>query len=85
VRELTAIADRGYFKGEEILAGEATGVPRSFEGSRPSGRSGSPEPSPHENAASKLIPGFGLLAHRLLNNAFSRSLDRRLPPCLRKS
>jgi transposase len=26
VRELTAIADRGYFKGEEILACEATGV-----------------------------------------------------------
>jgi hypothetical protein len=24
VRELTAIADRGYFKGEEILACEAT-------------------------------------------------------------
>ena len=26
VRELTAIADRGYFKGEEILACEAAGV-----------------------------------------------------------
>ena len=26
VHELTAIADRGYFKGEEILACEATGV-----------------------------------------------------------
>ena len=28
VRELTAIADRGYFKGEEILACEAAGVTR---------------------------------------------------------
>ena len=26
VREVTAIADRGYFKGEEILACEATGA-----------------------------------------------------------
>ena len=26
VRELTAIADRGYFKGEEIVACEAAGV-----------------------------------------------------------
>ena len=80
VRDLTAIADRGYFKGEEILACEAAGVtplvPKPLtSGFRVAGRQIEPNARRHTQKAIRRFPALSLRSSRCRSRSLCLGLN----------